>query len=242
MSDRLRPAPASSPSWLAAFRQSLAEAGLDLAEPFDLARYNAAIAGHERLRPVTPFGSSSLALLVGNTRAFWPVFLAALRASPALLRSEDPIDDYVTGLLAESVRRVPCASEVRFAHEGGDRLVGMAALAEAAALAEIGPARLLIHPTFGPWFALRALVVLDHPAPVPTAPFARSCPGCAAPCVPAFARAIAETGVVTTESLRAHHEAWVGVRDACPVGREHRYDAEQIAYHYTKDLARLRRL
>jgi cyanocobalamin reductase (cyanide-eliminating) / alkylcobalamin dealkylase len=28
--------------------------------------------------------------------------------------------------------------------------------------------------------------------------------------------------------------AWLAVRDACPVGREHRYGDDQIAYHYAK--------
>ena len=33
---------------------------------------------------------------------------------------------------------------------------------------------------------------------------------------------------------------WLAVRDACPEGRRFRYDPEQIRYHYTKDLRRLR--
>lgn len=33
---------------------------------------------------------------------------------------------------------------------------------------------------------------------------------------------------------------WLAVRDACPVGRAHRYSDAQIAYHYTKDRGVLR--
>ena len=33
---------------------------------------------------------------------------------------------------------------------------------------------------------------------------------------------------------------WLAVRDACPLGREHRYSEQQVAYHYTKDAKWLR--
>ena len=225
-----------------AFRDRLIASGLDLVRPFDVASYDERVAGHERLRPIAAFAPSSLAFLVGNTRAFWPVFLAALRASPALRQSVHPVDDHVTAAVTAGTRVLPVPSTVFYAHEGGARLVGMAALAEAAGLAELGPARLLVHPEHGPWFALRAVIVCDHPPPRERTQPPRPCRGCAAPCVPAFERAVATTGDVTAARLRARHEAWVAVRDACPVGRAQRYDPEQITYHYTNDLARLRRL
>jgi hypothetical protein len=32
--------------------------------------------------------------------------------------------------------------------------------------------------------------------------------------------------------LRPRWHAWLAVRDACPVGRAHRYDDDQLRYHY----------
>jgi len=33
---------------------------------------------------------------------------------------------------------------------------------------------------------------------------------------------------------------WIALRDSCNVGRNHRYDDDQLLYHYTKDRALLR--
>ena len=38
-------------------------------------------------------------------------------------------------------------------------------LAEASGLAHVGPAHLAIHPQHGPWFGLRAVIVLDANVP-----------------------------------------------------------------------------
>lgn len=35
-------------------------------------------------------------------------------------------------------------------------------------------------------------------------------------------------------------DSWIAVRDACPIGREHRYPEDQLRYHYTKDRSLLR--
>jgi hypothetical protein len=55
---------------------------------------------------------------------------------------------------------------------------------------------------------------------------------CDAPCHDALARALA-----TPNDWRA----WLAVRDACPIGRDYRYDDDQLRYHYTKDRAALGR-
>ena len=42
------------------------------------------------------------------------------------------------------------------------------------------------------------------------------------------------------DSVTRDWRLWLAVRDACPLGREHRYDDDQLRYHYTKDVAALR--
>jgi len=36
-------------------------------------------------------------------------------------------------------------------------------------------------------------------------------------------------------AVRDHWQAWLAVRDACPVGKAARYDDSQIRWHYALD-------
>ncbi|MGE3674945.1 MAG: hypothetical protein AB7K71_35080, partial [Polyangiaceae bacterium] len=94
-------------------------------------------------------------LLSGNTRALWPLLQ---RAAPSLPAS-DPLDAY-----AERVHRAAAArwlpdAELWFAHQLTPPLP-FPRLGEALGLCQVGPAHLAVHPEFGPWFGLRALLLI----------------------------------------------------------------------------------
>ena len=203
----------------------LADAGLDVVHPFD-AHAAAREPGLELLAdPERPLG-----YLIGNTRAFWPRFLAARRADPELAASEHPIQHYVEVTLAKLADAA--SARAWFPHRQYDgRYLPFQLLAEAAGLGVRSPTQLVIHHELGPWLGLRAVVtVAGEPVTrVLPAPACRCELGCSA----AFARARDATG---PEAWRA----WLAVRDACVVGRAHRYGDDQIAYHYTKDHAFLK--
>ena len=70
---------------LAAFRASLAASGIDVVQPFDVRWYNEYIVSEGLpLKPLTTFGrkSGAVGVLVGNSKALWPAFLAWLAAQP----------------------------------------------------------------------------------------------------------------------------------------------------------------
>ena len=102
-------------------------------------------------------------------------------------------------------------------------------LAVAAGFGTPSPSQLVIHPIYGPWFALRA-VLLTAGTPQTRMLPAAAC-DCADRCPEAFKRA---------REAQASWRDWLAVRDACCVGREHRYSEDQIEYHYTKSLDLLR--
>lgn len=199
----------------------LNEAGFDLVHPFDAH----AVAREPGLAMLAD-PERRLGYLVGNTRAAWPRFRAVRRADPALAASAHPIDRH-TEQTCERIAGARCF----FAHRRyDDAFLPFQRLAVAAGLGTLSPSHLVIHPTYGPWFALRAVVlVAGEPVTrvLPPAPC-----NCAAGCVAAFERACATRG---GEAWRA----WLAVRDTCCVGREHRYGDDQIEYHYTKRLALL---
>ncbi len=190
---------------------TLAAAGFDLAHAFDTATAARApglgiLAGAERL-----------GILVGNTRALWPPFQAALRADPALAADPDPLDRYTERAIASG--SAPGA-RIYYAHRRyAGSYLPLQRLAALTGLGAIAPSQLVIHPVHGPWLALRAILVIAGDPPS-RAPIALPC-RCAAACTEAFARA------------QASHEPrdWLAVRDACAL-QDGRYSDEQVAYHY----------
>ena len=193
---------------------ALAEAGFDLVHAFA----TAAVAREPGLEvladPARPLG-----LLVGNTRALWPRFLAARRADPELA-AHDPLIATPSG----DRPRIPRRPRVVPAHPLRDRLLPMQRLAVAAGFGYARADAARDPPAVtGRGSALRAVIALagEPPRPVAIAPPCR----CGEPCLAALDRARGET-----TDLRP----WIAVRDACPLGREHRYGDDQLAYHYTQ--------
>ena len=196
----------------------LAAAGFDLVHTFDAQRVARELAQPWLADPDRPRG-----VLVGNTRALWPRFIAALRADPVLAESTDPLDLYTERTLDAAGERVFYAHR---RYEGA--FLPFQRVAVAAGLGALSSTQLVIHPIYGPWFALRAVMLVTGDAvshPLLTSPCR-----CDSTCHAAFSRAM------SSDSWRA----WLDVRDACTVGRSYRYDEDQLVYHYTKDRSRLR--
>ena len=81
--------------------------GIDLFSTFDVATYNERVA-RKPVSPLPSFGrGGALGVVIGNTRAMWPWFLAAHRARRALQKTSDPLDAFV----ADAVTNVGHAPE-----------------------------------------------------------------------------------------------------------------------------------
>lgn len=209
---------------------------MDLTHPFAVADYNGHVASDERL---LDFGRPrALGLLIGNTRALWPRFSEAHRADPELAAASHPLDQYVVSSLAHAVSALMNRRHLSyFSHVTQPRALPIQRLAELVGFATLSPSHLAIHDLHGPWFALRAVVVVDLEGPreAPPAPH-RPCRGCAAPCFAALERARAASGpVLDATSIARHAPDWIAVREVCPVGRASRYGDEQLRYHYGVD-------
>jgi cyanocobalamin reductase (cyanide-eliminating) / alkylcobalamin dealkylase len=218
-----------------------AEVGLDLVHAFGVGKYNAVAPPGGQL---TDFGAANaLGILIGNTRKLWPPFTHAARRDETLKESTNPLDNYVTTQLTNIVRQAtPHAHQLVFSHVTEPRAFPIQRLAELVGFAAVSPSHLAIHPLHGPWFALRAVVVVDVPGPETALPEPeRPCRGCSAPCVPALERAVAASGTpLTSVAVAAHAADWLAVRDACPVGRSSRYGDAQLSYHYDPTRSRIR--
>jgi methylmalonic aciduria homocystinuria type C protein len=216
------------------------EAGLDLVHPFQVGRYNDAAPEADRLddlgRP------DALGILIGNTRKLWPAFTLAFQTDALLASGGNPLDTYVTTRVSKILSLATTQrTRIVMSHVTVPRAFPIQRLAESVGLAAISPSRLAIHPLHGPWFALRAVVVVDVAGPA-AAPgeLERPCRDCSAPCLSALERALAASGSPLSSAAVALHAAeWIAVRDACPVGPSSRYGAAQLAYHYAPARSRI---
>jgi len=116
-------------------------------------------------------------------------------------------------------------------------LIGLARRAGLGAESRLG---LLLHPEYGPWLSLRALVLTDRSLPGPRAASDFSpCHGCAAPCAeacPAGAPGSLPPGfdIDACGAQRARAgpcQLRCAARRACVFGREHAYDFEAEESH-----------
>jgi cyanocobalamin reductase (cyanide-eliminating) / alkylcobalamin dealkylase len=222
-------------------RSGSALAGFDLVQPLRVGWYNARV---EATLQLDDFGSEDhLALVIGNTRTLWPVFLDALAEDPGLAASRDPLDTYTTRSIERLASALCCDHDLRFAHELGERRVAIQQLAHAAGLAYLTETHQSVHPIYGPWLSLRAAISVGLPGPPgPRPELPHPCGGCARHCSPAFERALATVDRPPSEAnMRANWAAWVALRDSCCVGREFRFGDGQLRYHYLREPEQLRK-
>lgn len=109
-----------------------------------------------------------------------------------------------------------------------------------------------ISEAFGTWFAYRAVVVADTDLPLtpPAGPSTSPCSTCVEkPCLSACLGVALTTGTLSLDRCTTFRVSEASpcalrcpAREACPIGAEHRYDADQIGYHYGASLATIRRM
>ena len=178
--------------------EALARAGFDIVHPFDARAVGIDLDGPPR------------GLLVGNTRALWPHFVDR--------SGEHPLERYIEQTIDAAFPGAP----IYYAHRRyGGAFLPMQRIAVLSGLGALAPTQLVIHPIYGPWFALRAIVLVPGEPPA-MRPIAKPC-RCDGTCEAAFARG-----------------DFLAARDACTL-RTWRYSQEQIDYHYAQ-LARFGKL
>jgi Methylmalonic aciduria and homocystinuria type C family len=218
------------------------EAGFDVVYPFGIDWFNDVVEPSLRL----PDGGrrGALGFLIGNTRRLWSVFVRALRNDASLLAAEHPLDAYVERALAgAAIGSIRDRHTILFAHRMTPAPIAIQRAAHEAGLAHLSPSRLSVHPAYGPWWSLRAVIVVDAEGPTGDRPRAPDlCTPCSKPCLAAFDRAVAVTDVTRPDDVEKNWQSWAHVREVCPVGQASRYGDDQLRYHYTKDRSVLRLL
>ncbi|KAL2917207.1 hypothetical protein HK105_203272 [Polyrhizophydium stewartii] len=249
---------------VAAVRTALEPYGMTIVQPFCLGWYNAAVdirfqldrprgdADGEATASDGRDSSRTLGILVGNTSAMWTPFLRFVRSQPAgwLAAHPDPLDAWTqTVAMADAATAVRTqlhlphhSVAVRYPFETGTRMVGFQACAHAAGLAFLHRGcGLCVHADFGPWFAMRAVVLVDIAGPAGPPPVLRD------PVPPSEGGRLAarvQDLIARPASTPYDWRPWLQLRDdlAAATGTTaHRYPDDMVEYHYSKNRAVIER-
>lgn len=234
-------------------RQRASRTGLNLFGLVRAERFDACQPCDRRVREMRA-GCGTVVVLGTGGRSFWQHFKSQDRNAVNGPGSAEAADRFarrqahelaawlsmqgVTGTVIEPSPRTP----VRFA-----------CLAEAAGLGIVSPVTgHLLHPEFGPWLSLRALLLLDGEpfGTVANASIAhrfQPCCGCPQPCVTACApRVFDGAGRSDLQRCGEHRhegncESGCGARLACPVGADHRDAPDEFAHRHGQTMVQLRK-
>ena len=221
---------------LEAGRLGLEAAGLGLLGCLTRQPYDSRVPAGWRCAELLPEARSVLVVASGGRALF-----AAFRASPEFGRSGDALDAYTRRVVEAAAAGLGTPSRALFAFE--QRAGGFAdfvALGRAAGLGAPSRLGLLLHPIYGPWMSIRAVVLTALSlSPTPALAAFDPCRGCPAPCAGAcHGTALAGERFDTGACASTRHSdpgcrLVCDARRACVVGPEHRYTPEAEAHHMT---------
>lgn len=233
----------------------LAPHGFNLIGTTTVTAYEALVPAPYHVTALLP--QAKTLVVIGNGGGeFWSKFRAYCEARPGYLQGrQHPLDDYTVGVIESALTPVLERSGTVYRYLYPFRFwtepVSFMHLARAAGLAGPSILGVVIHPTYGPWIALRAALLIDQELYIPqVAPGFDPCPtcterACIAAC-PAGAVSV-EKGwdistcvqhrlrVVTDCVERCH------ARYDCVYGRAHRYPPDELWYHQQRSFAEMRK-
>ncbi len=210
-------------------RGALAGSGIQRIASCGVDAYDRAAPSGYRSAHLLP-GARGVVVAASGGPALFRAFRSRMAAAPDLWDEPDPYDAFVSTLLTRADAALQSAGVRARRFDAAVRApvqLDFLALARLVGIGSPGPFRLYIDPDYGPWWALRGAWLVDAEVDPPL-PHHPPCAGCAAPCV--GGRANVGAKVAATAEVRAR----------CVVGQEHRYDDEQIAYHYDRVRTTLR--
>lgn len=162
--------------------------------------------------------------------------------------SAGPLDDFCRAELSTLLGAR--AQHWLFPHPYSEPLAPLVKLLQAAGWWHPGPFMNSLHPRYGSWWALRAVIALDA-TPVSAQPAfsAQPCASCSAPCVNACPpQAVALADVWDWQRCGQYRVTQDSActsdclaRLACPLGADWRYSSAVRDYHYRASLPSLQR-
>jgi len=240
---------------------ALAEAGFDVCGLLTIDAYDERVPAPWRSGALLPGARSAILLGTGGGRfeTAWGEAAAESEAVPS-----DPADAYARGVCTAAARSIATETGERAgawlycderAPLGGEpAFADFVALAEASGLGARSRLGLLLHPVYGPWWSVRALILTTWPlageagaerslTPVASSP----CVGCPAPCITACPAGAVGDGPFDPAACGRQRllgdpcASHCAARRACVVGDPQSYGEVAEAHYAATSLAWVRR-
>ena len=241
---------------------TLAPYGLNLIGSAARATYESLVPAQYHVTSLLPQTQSHQSIIViGNGGgAFWTGFRDYTDARPGYFQQHPqqhphPLDEYTVEVIENSLtpllQRSGAAYRYVYPFRFSTQPVSFMHLAQASGLAAPSILGIVIHPTYGPWIALRSAILIDQEFDQQLAgPSAAQgfdpCPSCSErSCMKACPAKVVSTEkgwdipgcvqhrlTVTNDCMDYCH-----ARYQCIYGREHRYPLDELQYHQAQSLA-----
>ena len=197
-----------------------------------------------RLASRAPWARS--VVVVGNGGgALWRRVVAWADRDGGIGAQSDPVDEFTAASIERTVRPLVAGlrSRIVYPFRFAEDPLSFVDLAVAAGLGTPSLLRVLVHPEFGPWIALRAAILVEAElyAPRPAEGY-DPCPTCVErSCIPAcpgevvrFPEGWDVAGCIDHRQRTGDCESRCHARFDCVVGREHRYADDALAHHHRR--------
>lgn len=209
---------------------ALERTGFNRAGVLTRAAYDALVPPGWQAAALRGSAQSAVVLAAGG-----PTFFRAFCDSPEAAGDGDhPVDDFARRVVEAAIG--PAGAAFYYWQRHGGAYADFVELARQAGLGAPGRLGLLLHPEFGPWLAIRTVVLLDaRLSPSDATPLAPGhfCDGCPAPCASACpGGAVPAVGIdpvacLATRRVRSDCRVRCAARHACVLGGEGvAYDAD----------------
>jgi methylmalonic aciduria homocystinuria type C protein len=231
-------------------KEDLHAVGFDIFHPFDPSLYNKCIETENLPLEPLPEAHTSMAYLIGNTKLIWPFFRGWYMSHGTDII--DPFDTFCQKTLEPIFKRNLQGNQyhVYWSFESSpEKLVSMQRVASCSGFSFLDTeSHLSIHPVYGTWHSFRAVVVVktegpnNLPTPMPV-------PCLLTPQEQDQAKVAMFHALEVSDKDRLCDQlhgnkglvfeqvaaAWIELRDCVSVGKEFKFDKDQLWYHYTKD-------
>ena len=203
--------------------------GFDLMKPFNVHQYNNLYSNPKnQLKnfPERKEKENTLGILFGNTKNLWKPFMKEFDLN---LKNElNPLDKYTENVFYSLQKKLGNEkSFIKFSHDVLDgEVISIQKICQISGLAyneeSIG---LCIHEKFGPWFALRCVLVFDEDFNEDVHQITK---------FPGSNEDLINMRNEIKYALKTGN--WLNIRNCCKLGEEFKYTKEQIDYHYFRKI------
>ncbi|OQS04116.1 hypothetical protein THRCLA_03615 [Thraustotheca clavata] len=210
--------------------------GLDLIVPLQVGWYNDTVPETYKI----PLADNRLIVLIGNNKNLWQPFVDAMDLESI---SDHPLNDYSMRVVTEAVEHLETDVEIKtdkvyWVHETEPgKMVAAGRMVLASGMARLSDElHLSVHPTFGPWFAQRAVLTFNS-INGPDAPLYNAPP---LEVNPKILQAVkAELDHALTLSKRptpSNWTLWLRPRITFAPTHPYMYSEAQVMFHYSKSI------